>query len=460
YVYRAVKAYRMLIDASESDFENVLKEAKAILQSDTAREKTACLFSGRDKDIFQPQKAQCLGNLIGTIEAITDTGITVKMLNAKDEILEGDRLRISNPAKDTTIAFKIREFSKEGSTFLIPFGKSEGFSCGNPVFKTVDKAFDQKNIEQDIDAIYENYSKNNRHGRKQELSVSQSYTALISNVWKEFKKTSASGDGGDTLWVKFDNIQWLDVLTQPSNGTRHIFSLKKDNLHQSEAIADKKYSSHMAVELPPFIGQRDTNLFKEYVDAMVSRGIRKWVLNNVSQFGFFKDLDCELSSGHFLYVWNAYAAAFLAGIGVKYYTTSWEDDFLNIRKMCGPGLGKFLVVYLYGFAPLVRSRIITKEMLSEEIIRDGSPDPEKREHIANVSFQPVFESELALLIPEKPVNIFTARRKFKECGISMFGIDLSFIKPEAKLWKTLLEGYTKQENIVNSVKFNFKRGVK
>ena len=459
YVYRAVKAYRMLIDASEKDFENVLKDAQDILKSDTAREKTAGLFSGRDKDIFQPQKAQCLGNYIGTIDAVTPAGITVKLAAPGDEILVGDRLRVSNPAKDTTIAFKIKELTKEGSTYIIPFGKSEEFSIGNPVFKTVDKAFDQKNIEQDIDAMYDKYAKNDRR-KKQEVSVSQSYTALISNVWKDFKKRSAAEEVRDTLWVKFDNAEWLGILPKPSNGTRYIFSLKKDNLRSSDTIADKSDPSALAIELPPFIGQRDTNLFKEYIDSMVSKGVKKWVLNNVSQFGFFKGLDCELTSGHFLYVWNAYAAAFLSELGVKYFTTSWEDDFLNIRNMCGPGLGKFLVVYLYGFAPLVRSRLITKEMLSGELISDGSPSVEKREHLTNVSFLPIFESDLALLIPEKPVNIFTARRKFKECGIETFGIDLSFIKPDKKQWLSILDGYTKQENILDSIKFNFKRGIK
>jgi putative protease len=49
YVYKTVKAYRLLIDASEHDFAVALTEARKILAGDAAREKTTALFSGRLK---------------------------------------------------------------------------------------------------------------------------------------------------------------------------------------------------------------------------------------------------------------------------------------------------------------------------------------------------------------------------------------------------------------------------
>ncbi len=161
YVYRVVKAYRMLIDASESDFSNALAEVKKILSGDMAREKTACLFSGRDDNMFQPGKAQCLGNLIGNITDVSNGNLVVEPVEGAGEIVEGDRLRISNPGTDNTVAFKVKEFSKDGSKYIIPFGKAGEFVRGNPVFKTVDTAYDQKDIEKEIDSVYEEYKKNN-----------------------------------------------------------------------------------------------------------------------------------------------------------------------------------------------------------------------------------------------------------------------------------------------------------
>jgi len=461
YVYRTVKAYRLLLDAPESDFGSALADARTILAGDMAREKTTCLYFGRDNDMFQPKKAQCLGNRVGTLADVSNGALTIDTVDDSVAIAEGDRLRLSNPQTDTTVAFKVKEFTKDGLRYVVPFGRAGEFACGNPVFKTLDNACDQKDLEKDIDAIYQNYkSAHNKVGRSGQ-QPSQTYTALISNIWKDVRRTSALKESDDTLWVRFDNTSWLDVLPLLEKNGRYVFYFTKDNLHLADKIPSDR-AAGMAGELPPFIGQRELPLFKQCIDKMTGRGINKWVVNNVSHFGLFKGMECELSAGHFMYTWNAYTAAFLSGIGVKYFTASWEDDFLNIRKMCGPGLGKYMVVYLYGFVPVVRSRLVTREMLTGETITDYAPAATAHDDVARVasSFIPVFESGLTVLVPEKPMSIFTARRKLRECGIANFGIDLTCIKPDRKRWNALISAYNVEENSVDSVKFNFKRGIK
>jgi putative protease len=290
-------------------------------------------------------------------------------------------------------------------------------------------------------------------------ALDQTYTSLISNVWKDAKKPAEVVKKPDTLWIRFDNADWLTCLPLRSHQgeagpMRYVFYLTKENLHQSKALPADSLRS-LAGELPPFIAQRDIELYRQAIDAMISRGITRWVVNNVSQFEFFKGEEVELTAGHLLYTWNAYTAAFLASVGVKYVTASWEDDFLNIRKMCGPGLARSLVVYLYGFPAVVRSRFITRELLSADKISDRTPAG-SHEHLLHSSFYPVFESELALLIPEKPVSIFTGLRKLKEIGVQNFGIDLSYMRPDKKMWHELFTAYSSGENPQNTVKFNFK----
>jgi len=308
YVYRTVKAYRMLIDAPAGDFDSVLKEAKLLLSGDMAREKTTCLFSGRDNDMFQPGKAQCLGNLIGSIVNVSGGNLTVELAEGT-EIALGDRLRISNPAKDNTVAFKVKEFSMDGAKYVIPFGKAGEFVCGNPVYKTVDTAFDQKDIEKDIDSIYENYKKANPRPDRADTGVSQDYTALISNKWKENKKVVQGDIKAETLWVRFDDPSWLGVLPLKEKNFRFVLGLTKENLHAAEKI-QRDTAPNISGELPPFIGQRDLPVFKQCVDKMSAAGISRWVLNNVSHFGFFESNENELTAGAFLYTWNAYTRLF------------------------------------------------------------------------------------------------------------------------------------------------------
>jgi len=459
YVYKTVKAYRMLIDASESDFASALSEAEKILSGDTAREKTTCLFSGRDNDMFRPKEAQCLGNVIGRITDVSNGNITVELDAGADGISAGDRLRLSNPATDDTVAFKVKEFLQEGAKLVIPFGRAGDFARGNPVFKTVDNVFDQKNLEKDIDAIYAGFTSRHPKKERDRIQPSQTYTALISNKWKLSKSAPPLDASAEQLWIRFDDISWLDVLPAARRNTRLVYYLTRDNLHAAERLIYNPVPG-MAAELPPFIGQRELPLYQQCLDKMIPAGVSRWVLNNVSQFGLFKGAECELSAGQFLYTWNAYTAALLSDNGIKYFTASWEDDFLNIRKMSGPGLGKFIVVYLYGYPPVARSRLLTKEMLSCEPVREHVLASSRGENRPQLSFTPVFESELALLIPAKPVNIFTGRRKFRESGISNFGIDLCFTRPSRKTWEAVLGSYESGENAAETVKFNFKRGIK
>jgi len=453
YVYRVVKAYRLLIDADEASFEGALAAAREILAGDLARKKTTCLFSGRAENIFQPEQSQCLGNLLGKVKKVKAGQITLELFDNIMEIISGDRLRISNPAEDYTKAFKVKEFVKEGNIYTFALENAKYFKSGNPVYRTADIAADQKNVAQDLNKMYENHYRKFKNKSRKISTVSQAYTAIVSNKWKkEINKAGVS----DTLWLRFNDIKWLDVLNRKM---RLVFALNLMNIHKCDEIISRA-GNEITMELPPFLGNREMRTFGRQIEKMRLGGVKNWVLNNISQFEFFKDEQCALTAGHFLYAWNAYAAAFLRDRGITSFTVSWEDDFLNMKAMSGPGLGAHMLVYMYGYPPVVRSKIITQDYIGKVLIKANDKIkgniPEKKE----TGFFPVPESKFTLLIPFSPVCIFSSRNKLKKLGIRNFGIDLSFVKADKHLLRTLLSGYNKQENILNSVKFNFKRSVK
>ncbi|MFH1368801.1 MAG: peptidase U32 family protein [Elusimicrobiota bacterium] len=458
YVYRAVKAFRGLIDAPENDYKHALSTAMEVLSQDMAREKTTCLFSGRDSEIFQPKKAQCLGQLIGEVESVTGTHISIKLNSDSSAITRDDRVRVSNPATDFTKAFKIKEFFEENGIYTVPFSQASEFAGGNPVFKTVDTASEQKNIEQEIDSVYDAFKKSHPH-RARDIQVLQEYTSLISNAWKESRGKINNDAGAENLWIKFDDIGWESMLPAAGKGVKHVFSVSKENMRAARSISSKA-GENLYFELPPFIGQRDVPEFMKFVNEASASGIKTWVLNNISHLEFFNNSGCALIAGGFLYTWNAYTAQFLLAKGVSRFVVSSEDDFLNIRKMSGPGLGSHLAVYLYGHPAVVRSRIVTRGNLDDGIISENSMPKAASEAKISSSYFPVFESDTTVLIPEKPVSVFTFRKKFRDCGIKNFGMDLSYLKPDRALWSVLIDAYQKEENIVGSLKFNFKRGVK
>ncbi|MBA3066208.1 U32 family peptidase [bacterium] len=476
YVYRTVKAYRLLLDASDENFSEASAEAHKILSEDTAREKTTCLFSGRDENIFQPEKAQCLGNRIGEVEEAAKDSVTITLLDGMPgnksrnaasagadatpvTISRGDRIRLSNPEKDITRAFKVKDFTVDGGRYTFALENADDFKKGNPAFRTSDAVTDQKDIEKDVNAMYKNYQLKNKGKVVRVYQVPQSYTAFISNKWNKAKTNVRESDGAETLWIRFSDVRWLDALLRRDKKPRLVFSLNLENINQRDEII-RRAGNDITMELPPFIGQRDIQLFKRQIENMISMGVKRWTLNNISQIGFFEGAGCSLSAGQFLYTWNAYAAAFLDDRGISSFNVSWEDDSLNVRDLSGPVPGERMLIYLYGYPPVVRSRILMPDYIGHELIQENDKISREIKVKGKAAFLPVSESKLTLLIPAEPLCLFSSRRKLLSMGIRNFGIDLGFIQPDGKFLNTLVDSYNESESIPGSVRFNFKRGVK
>ncbi len=438
YVYRVVKAYRMLLDAGKREYAAALKEAGNLLDADYARSKTAGLFSGRDRSIFNPEKAQCLGLKIGEVAGSRKGFLSVKV----DRALEsGDRLRISDPAKDQTAVIKVKKTARRGERCELPY-TGEPFARGAFVFLAGDAASQEKSFKKEMDALFDDSS---RPRAATSAEPGRKYPMILANQWERKR------DAADTerLWLRIDDPAWAQMLPREKS-VDAVWSLNRDNIHAFLRLAKDYSTENVICELTPFIGQREFPDFRAAVSELLGAGFSRWVLNNISQFKLFEEPPRELISGHFLYSWNAYAATALKELGVSRFVVSWEDDALNIKELCRLALRGHLAVYLYGHPPLARSRFITRAMC-------GGPPVEER---PGLRFRKVFESGSGVVIPEVPVSLFNTRKKLSALGIETFGIDLSFIAPNEKRLKQLLRSYREGVNPDASFKFNYKRTVK
>jgi putative protease len=442
YVNNTVKAYRLLIDADESNFTQALEEARGILSRDWAREKTSFLFSGKNSAVLNPDKPQCLGRKIGTVIKSGPGFITIE---TAETLQRGDRIRVSDPDSDTTESLTIKEISKSGNALSIPFAGGE-FSPGSQVFKAGDAAWDEKNIEKEVDMMYSSYARPADRKSGPQNDYSNKYASLIARQWITGDKNSS-----EQLWVRIDDPGWIAILPGNIQNLNVVLSLKRENIGIFKEICSEPFfdCKNIVCELTPYISQREIAEYRQFIDRMIASGINRWVLNNISQFGFFPSGDIEITAGHFLYTWNAFSARVLKDMGAYYFVTSWEDDILNIRKLAEAGLRSRLIVYLYGYPPVARSRMLSKDTYSEGIFSQQ-----------DIKLKMIFESGAGVLIPDKPVMLFNAREKLGLSGIRNFGIDLSYVKPENALWENIYGAYQKKTNLPDSIKFNFKRAVK
>ncbi|MFC1566826.1 peptidase U32 family protein [bacterium] len=434
YVYKTVKAYRMLIDAKDSQFEEVLQEARLLLDNDYARKKSICIFQGRDDKLFEIKNAQCLGKEVGHITKIYGEKIEI---NANEELSSGDRVRISNPQTDNTKVFKLTDISKAGKNYVIEQLLS-GFSIGNPVFLAGSHAWNEKEIKKELNDIFNNYNE-----KQEKTKSSNAYTSLIARQWDE------KIERGKNIWLKIDDLEWLKFVDE-MKPEFIIFSVNKNNINLFLKCASK-YEFNMkkvAVELTPFISQRDVVEFKHACWKFYEKGVNKFFLNNISHFKIVPD-EAEKISGPWLYTMNAYSAKALKDYGVNKFTISWEHDVLNIARLCSSNLRQYLMLNIFGYPQITRSRML-KETDYKKVISDKK----------DIVLQEHNEADMNILIPEKPVMIFNAIEKMFKFGIRNFIIDLSYVKPSKNFLNRLVENYVDGKNDTESFKFNFKRGLK
>ena len=374
YVYRAVSQYKT-----------------GQRTEDYARQKSSCLFSGRDDTLFEPEKAQSLGVKIGEFP------------DFKAEI--GDRIRIVNPKTDSNFTFKYKGEMPD----------VEGFEKGNPVYLAGSKDFNEKALIRELDAIYGAYKRKDEAGN----DFSNQYSNLLSRIWPKQEAQK------EKLWFKINDAEWLPLL----DSENIIFAVNQSNLwHIPDSVI---------VELPPFIAEREISGYKK-IDA------KGYVLNNIAHFDIVPE-NAEKIAGPFLYTWNAYSARALKDLGVSKFFTSWEDDFLNIKRLNFP-----LIVNLFGKPVVARSRMLTKEHDYGTVVSDKN----------DIELEQFMEGSLSVLVSKTPVMLFNAKEKLKHNGVNDFCLDLSYIEPDKKFLENLMDAYANNRNFEGSSKFNFKSGVK
>lgn len=449
YVSKVVTAYRLLIDTPLNDYESALLEAKRILAFDYARKKSTCMFEGRDPNLFEPTKPQCLGLEIGTVQETNQNTIVIK---SDKELFIGNRLSIPSNENNRIVITLKDEPLKNEDLYTINHS-STGCNIGNPVFILGGHDWNIKEITKEINNIYDNYSKEHKHSVLNNHKVSNTYTSLLARLWIDHKNNFIDDEN---IWIKTDNTEWLPILLNDFNNKFIIFSINKNNIHSFKNYITKLAFTHhdiqtnkLAIELPPFIAQREINSYKNIISFFSSKNINKYIINNISQLALLPSIS-EKIAGSYLYTWNAYSARLLKEYNVNHFFISWEDDIVNIMNLCNSGLKKQLMINIFGYPVITRSRMLPKR-IDYNIVTSGKND---------FSFKQILEGEMNLLIPDKPVMIFNATDKLKNLGIKHFVIDLSFINPDKNFLEDLMQSFKYRTNLDNSFKFNFKRGVK
>ncbi|MDR3049628.1 MAG: U32 family peptidase [Elusimicrobiota bacterium] len=454
YVYKTVRAYKMLAEADEnsSNWADIVQEANTLLSSDFARVKTSFNFAYKSNHIFEPEMPKQIGAFLGEVLESEDNKFKIKtnaLLNINDVFKAG------SPKDENYFRFKAQEIKKDGEFYEITTteiasqarnDKGQTYNDdiapirkGYFIFKTADGKFnDFLSVIAGIDP--QSPSKQKQTGIGIYCASNPAMTTKGDDNIITFPKFNKNKTPAQ-LFLKIDDIGWLKLIKNKEASI--ILALNKDNLNKAQGFD--------YFEIPPFIDEEDLVLYQKTISGICKSQNKSFFLNNLGHFEFFKGLKAQLNAGMFLYVLNSFSADFLFKRGVKNFVFSIEDDYKNISKLCAAGLAGGGIFYMSGLAALAISKMKAhQDLQNKEIIIKSGQD----------QFKIIAKENIDYIVPAIPIMLFNKKFRLEKLQINKFLIDLSFIKPNEAYLNAVLNAHSGKQFLQNNNEFNFDRNLK
>ena len=425
YVFKTVKAYRMLLDSDETNYEQNLEQAKEILSLDYARQKTTFNFNIKSEDIFEPQKSKNIGLYLGLIENKTDTDF---VLNTKQNLVSGDTIRIVDTKRDKSCTLKIESIVKDENIYRIKF-ENLYIENGFEIYKIADN----KTAEDLKIGRIEDW-------KSEEDKIVKNNKPFTHSPIHPLTKLALPD-----LFIRINNVKWIPVLKNIKSSI--IIKLSKENIDITKNFISQKILTDPYFELPPYIDEQDIRKYESFINFVIEKKHKNFFINNISQIYMFKDKKALLYAGQYLYTLNSYSAEFLSKYNINGFVSSWEDDLFNIKDL-SKNLKDNLIVYLSGFPEVVISK-----MKFVKDIRNRNIKSVKDE------FKVISQAD-NIIVPKYPVNLFGFKNNLEKLGIKSFGIDLSYIEPNINYLTQIVKAFNNNVYLSSVNKFNFERKLK
>lgn len=434
YVSKTVKAYKLLINSDETNYEQNLKQAKEILAFDYARQKTTFNFFIKNENIFEPEKSKNTGLFLGTVQNKINGEF---LLETEHKLNVGDILRIVDNRKDKSSVLKIENLTLNGKCYKIGYN---GIYIENDfeIYKVADAQ--ERNIEKSDDlndVVIKNQQ--NRIEKKHETLNERKYDKIL-NCFVNQKSFLPN------LFIRINNTKWLPLIKNIK--TDIIIKFSKNDIDEIKNIVLKIFKTDFCFELPQYINEKDINLFENFINFLVEKKYSRFFVNNISHLYFFKNKNVSVYAGQFLYTLNFYAAQLLSRYKIKAFVSSWEDDLNNIKDL-SEKLKNNLIVYLSGFPEIVLSKMKFVDIVENKNIKSDKDE-----------FKVITKNDENIIIPKYPINLFGFKNKLMNMNIKSFGIDLSYVEPNKNYLAQIINVFNNNLYLSSVNKFNFERRLK
>lgn len=450
HVSSVVKAYRLMLDASDQDAERAMDEAGRLIASSLGRRGSSGFFSSpQPAEALEPHKAGTSGIFLGKVDRAAPEGYS---LNLKADLKNGDRLRVQFKGSGEQKAFKLRQLSTEGK-------KAGEVSAGMPAVIQTDFKISKGDLLFKVDTA---------RGEKDALNLelAKAFKNMrapkIKNAGKfklhgpdnKQKQGGRSSGRKPELWYRIAKAE--DVLTMsPLRPDKIILPLTRSNVKRMARLHRKikPSSSRLIVwALPPLIFEQDLDEFKLDLNTLKKNDQNSFMISNIGHFDLIRHLKAGrgkpiIYADHRLNCLNTACEAQLKSMGAAGVTISIESDRHNLEKIFSRKSSIDRLVYLYGQPALFTSR------LNPPGLKDNIPLISPR----GERFRIRHEREAFQLVAQTPVYLAPLiKSKFKD-GIKALIIDLESERNPAEAGRRIKEAVSKNRPIKGASKFNYQK---
>jgi putative protease len=453
HVATIVRAYRLLLDAPEEDFEAALYEAHDLIESSLGRTRsTGFLLSSSGESGLAPNLAATSGRLLGRVSASDMDGGLVRL---KEPVALGDRLRVKARNTEDQRAFTLKGLRLGGQpadraeadreAFLEASG---GLAEGDLVFK-VDEADTQK---QALDSPLLDDWPAKKPEEAGSIQPSAAARAALKTIQTRKKTKKAVGRSDRyALWYRLGRTEELQNF-RAFNPDRIILPLTRPNVKRFAAMRKRLggLADQVIWSLPPVLYHPER--VKGDLASAWKMGGRQFMAANVAHFKMLETPPARGRGRMTVYAdWrlnclNTQTENHLAELGAAGVTWSVEVDQAEFEAVSRrPAVGLRLV-YLFGRPALFTTRF---NVGLKNNVPVESPRSER--------FRFKQEGDLGLVMAEQPI-FMTPALKFAS-AVDAFIVDLEHDPRPVHTAREITEALTRRRSIGHASRFNWKRGL-
>ncbi|MBU1986473.1 MAG: U32 family peptidase, partial [Proteobacteria bacterium] len=411
YVARVVAAYRLMLDAYESQRKTALLEAAEHLELSFGRQATKGFLTGFvPTGIADSAQHGGLGRPLGEVASLR--GGTIGF-TSKERLHVGDRIRIQPQNDQAGISFTVRELFREkkkvkvvkaGDFVQVKIPEKGFFRVGDAVLKVGGRPL----FTLSPDACLERLAKvalsprTEEHVRMRETSVAQALAALL-------PKITVEPTAMPELTVRGREIHDIGLLDDQQQVAFMELSLTSRNLAALKGVerqlAQKK--ERLTWEIPAMLFGPDWIEYRRAVQMLHGSGYRGFRINNLGHIPLFAGLaDVILLGGFRCYTLNSQAALAWQELGLAELTLSLEDEQKNISDLFHRPLTIPLTLTVYSAVTLLLSRIPIKGLRSGNVLHSDKEE----------EYRVITDSGLTEVMSCQDFSLVGRLRELKEMG--------------------------------------------